>query len=195
MTAWDKQAHRFWSNIQRCRHGNACPACCWPWLGAHDRAGYARGRYGVGGRWHEVYMHRAAYRFWWGGDEAPIAPGQGVYHRCARRDCCNPSHLWIGTHAENIAEREAKGRGWRGERASRPKKLTVAQATQIRELWGQGQTTRSLATQFSVSQPLISRILQRKVWAWGPKVGAEQDQEREQESNSMEARRRVAPWN
>jgi len=32
-------------------------------------------------------------------------------HRCDVRNCVRPDHLCVGTEAENIADRDAKGRG------------------------------------------------------------------------------------
>ena len=163
----------FWSHGQRCHHGPHCHACCWRWTGSHDQAGYARGKVqfmqASGAPRREVIMHRGAYSLAHGRNREVIIPaGFEVCHTCDVRDCCNPQHLWLGTHAQNIADREAKGRGWRGERASRPQKLTPALVQQIRQAWGRGRTQRSIADEVGVSQVLISLILQRKVWAWVP---------------------------
>lgn len=55
-----------------------------------------------------IGAHRAAYMVWVG----EIPDGMVVCHSCDVPKCCNPSHLFIGTHADNISDRDNKGRHW-----------------------------------------------------------------------------------
>lgn len=48
------------------------------------------------------------------GTEPP--EGICVLHTCDTPGCVRPSHLWLGTQLENIADRESKGRGRSGIR-------------------------------------------------------------------------------
>ena len=78
------------------------PDACWPWTGAVDRWGY--GRFQLNKR--ETGAHRAAYVVTHG--EVPA--GMLVRHACDNPPCCNPAHLYVGTAAENMADRSERGR-------------------------------------------------------------------------------------
>ncbi len=56
-----------------------------------------------------------AHRLAWTVLVGPIPEGQYVLHKCDNPPCVNTDHLFLGTHAENMADRNAKGRQARGE--------------------------------------------------------------------------------
>ena len=60
-------------------------------------------------RMRRLMAHRAA----WIARHGPIRKGLEVCHRCDERRCCNPDHLYLGSHAENMAEMKAKRRALR----------------------------------------------------------------------------------
>ena len=82
---------------------------CWVWTLAVDRDGY--GKVQVKGR--TLRPHRVVYETLVG----PIPEGLVVCHRCDNPRCVRPDHLFLGTQAENIADRDAKGHTARGLRS------------------------------------------------------------------------------
>ncbi|HEY7202087.1 MAG TPA: hypothetical protein VIC57_17840 [Candidatus Dormibacteraeota bacterium] len=92
------------------------PDDCWPWLGARGDDAYGRMRMGRRGEG-LVGPHRAVLLLADAMDRSPgAAPDRGdlvACHNCPGGDCslcCNPSHLYWGTPAENAADMVRKGR-------------------------------------------------------------------------------------
>lgn len=89
---------RFWSRVDR-----RGPDECWPWTGSRNPAGY--GAFSRGGK--RSNTHRVA----WEMTHGPIPGRLHVLHACDNPPCCNPAHLSLGTHEDNMADMVAKGRG------------------------------------------------------------------------------------
>ena len=75
---------------------------CWLWIGALGCFGYGRAR------WKKKAM--GAHRFSWFVHYGAIPDGLCVLHRCDVRCCVNPDHLFLGTHKDNTADMDRKGR-------------------------------------------------------------------------------------
>ncbi len=80
---------------------------CWLWTGSLFRGGYGQFRSGP---------DPAAHRTAWVIAHGSIPDRLYVLHRCDVRCCVNPEHLFLGTHADNMADMVAKGRSPRGPR-------------------------------------------------------------------------------
>ncbi len=90
---------RFWSKINL---GNADQ--CWLWNAglANKKTPYGRVRVGNSLQ----FAHRVAYTL----INGDIPNGLYVCHACDIPRCCNPSHLFLGTPADNVHDMIAKGR-------------------------------------------------------------------------------------
>lgn len=165
----------FWAKVDK-----RGPNDCWLWAGSKSRGyGYAS----VNGKMRSV--HRLSYEI----HNGLIPEGEGyhgncVCHRCDVPLCVNPSHLFLGSHYENVRDMIEKGRKImkmpRGEangarkhpeklcRGSAHKcaKLNEEQVREIRKLYAAGGTShKKLAAKFNVAHCSIRRIILRHNWA------------------------------
>ncbi len=67
-----------------------------------------------------------AHRVMWEAQNGPIPDEMLVLHRCDDRRCVNPNHLFLGTHADNMADMAAKGRSTRGRKLTAEHRRKVA---------------------------------------------------------------------
>ncbi len=133
------------------------PNGCWLWRGYINRSGYGTMSYaGSPGR----LAHRVAYMEFVG----PVPDGLLVCHRCDVTACVNPAHLFLGTDADNAADRNRKGRTARGERGGKTK-LTEAQVREIRDLVASGLRHREVAARFNIGLSTVGHICGRYLWA------------------------------
>ena len=129
---------------------------CWIWDTNISRDGYGK-------FWHEgktKRAHRVSYEI----HRGPIPKGMCVCHRCDTPRCVNPDHLFLGTHAENVADRDAKNRHRtnpaQGEDCPKAK-LTEDDVLTIR---GSDTPNYILADRYGVSRPNISNIKRNIIW-------------------------------
>lgn len=130
---------------------------CHLWTGFVNRDGYGRLRRGE----RMVYAHRFAFEEFVG----PIPEGAYVLHRCDTPACVNPEHLFVGTQADNVRDRDRKGRGrWPTGEGSPTARLTAVQVAEIRDRVANGATQTAVAAEYGVSQAHVSTIVHGKSW-------------------------------
>jgi hypothetical protein len=111
-----------------------------------------------------------------------------VCHNCPDGDnpaCVRPTHLFVGTHAENMADMKAKGRAARGTQqmaaahaALRARPELVPRGVrhgravidddivrEVRARYAAGETQMSIARALGLGQPHVSQIVRRQIWA------------------------------
>jgi hypothetical protein len=157
---------RFWSRVDKSGgHG-----ACWPYTGCRNGNGGDDG-YGlvrVGKK--RMVAHRVAWTL-----EHGALPSQPfntcdkllVLHRCDNPPCCNPEHLFVGTHKDNAQDKISKGRAYVQPRKERPpprtgptrarRKLSDDQVRTIRALSAMGPT--KLGATFGVNAGTIWNLL------------------------------------
>jgi hypothetical protein len=99
----------------------------------------------------------------------PIKWAHQACHTCDNPPCAEPTHLWEGTSADNMRDRDAKGRGARGVKNGRSR-LDPHKVRAIRERYVPGNNQHesniaALAAEFGVKPQAIRDVVHRRTWA------------------------------
>lgn len=157
---------RFWLKVDR---GTANE--CWLWTGAKNGNGY--GNFSVR---HGATMPAHRFSHALHGGELPA--GLVVRHRCDVKTCVNPTHLTLGTQADNMADMVERGRAPRGDRhymklmpwlirrgtEKASAKLTEADVSAIRAERESGASLKEISGRYGVSFQCISKIARGDAW-------------------------------
>lgn len=145
-----KRIADFWAKVARSDDATMC----WPWQGAiFQETGY--GCFNFLGKLRST--HRIAFSIEYG------ETSEDVLHNCDNRLCCNPSHLFPGTQADNMADMVAKDRQAKGEDHGSVV-LTESSVLLIRRLYRQGISGPKLARRYSVNVSTIYRAISGQTW-------------------------------
>jgi hypothetical protein len=169
-------AERFWVKVDKSDG-------CHIWTARRDDDGYGKFR-PDGANTGDVGAHRVAYVLGGGA----IAEGEMVCHTCDNPPCVRFDHLFLGTAADNNADKARKGRARsgntsataaRGEQSARythpettargerngSSRLTEVMIREIRTAVASGESQGSVGRRLGVPQPHVSSIVRRKSWA------------------------------
>jgi len=109
----------------------------------------------------------SAHRVAWVKAKGPIPEGMQVLHGCDNPPCWNVEHLFLGTHQDNMRDRNAKGR------QGRPRGSTNGNALldedKVREIKAYLSQDRyslaELADMYGVVKPTIVHIKMGRTWS------------------------------
>lgn len=119
------------------------PEACWEWQGFRTDKGY--------GLLGHARAHRASYFLATGVDPGDLY----VCHHCDNPPCVRPTHLFLGTPADNVRDMVQKGRHLGG----RPPKLTDAQVEELRLTYAEGMVSqRDLSDQYGICPAHVHRL-------------------------------------
>lgn len=145
-------AERFWAKVDKSGE-------CWEWTAGKVSDGY--GSIGEGGRGGKILgAHRVAWFLEYG-----EWPTEHVLHRCDNRGCVRVSHLFLGSHHDNMRDCREKGRKARlaGE-MNGASRLSKEQVLVIRDDYAQGESIAGIARHRGASEANVWRIVHRKSW-------------------------------
>ncbi len=157
LEVFERTVGRFWSKVDRSEVEG-----CWIWQGTIALPNKCGQRYGSFGFTEDgKSVAYRAHRFAWMLCNGEIPDDMVIMHSCDVPLCVNPNHLKAATQAENVADRDAKGRTARGENHG-ASKLTDMQAKFIKR---SSKPTQVLANRFGVHYTTVMKIKQGVNWA------------------------------
>lgn len=143
---------RFWARVSKTDG-------CWNFRGT-DRQGYSELRVTSSSADPKEYSHRLSYML----HNGEIPAGAHVLHRCDNRRCVRPDHLFLGSNADNVADKMEKGRQRRGATAPGAK-YTEDTIRRVRSLRQQGMKLREIAVLTGIEDfRYVSDIINHKTW-------------------------------
>ena len=135
---------------------------CVIWPFKKDKDGYG---------WFSSNGQKRAHRVSYCVHKGIISDGLHVLHKCDNPSCVNPSHLFLGTHKQNMEDMIEKGRSHHlnmdyidNTGSNHPKSLiTESQVLEIRSIKGISQ--KEIGRIYGISRQAVSDIVRRVNWS------------------------------
>ena len=142
------------------------PDKCWNWTASCGAPGYGNWHYSIYGLPKAGTSHRRAFMLFNGYVNSSVI----ICHTCNNRRCCNPDHLYAGTHQTNAIDRINHGtavapplhlgsRQWNS-------RLTEEQVLSIKRRLHLGEIPPHIAPDYGVCAGTIYKIRDGSNWGW-----------------------------
>lgn len=152
---------RFWKYVVVLKEND-----CWLWIGSKDRVGYGHFYFNNG----KKKVRTQAHRFMWFITHGKIPKDLLVCHDCPTGDnpsCCNPKHLFLGTHKDNTRDMFNKGRKYVLVGEEHPNaKINKDVVLLIFKLSKEGFSHSQIGMKVGISKTQVWRILHGKRWGF-----------------------------
>ncbi len=142
---------------------------CWPWIGSVNKGKRNKEPYGrleINGKGY--YAHRVVFSLCNPGLidlNAPDDPHEPkfVLHECDNTLCCNPRHLYLGDHDDNMRDKVIRGRAkiWGSSVLSPRAKLNTDQVRRIRKIHAEGLSISEICAEYKLSRSCIDHVVRR----------------------------------
>ena len=137
---------------------------CWPWVGYRNKQGYGRTWIDDKG----YYAHRVIFNLAnpnvieLSAQKNKIDFGL-IMHTCDNPCCCNPKHLVVGNHMDNMVDKKNKGRcpDFKGEKSARSK-LTAKDILDIVWISSKGISSGEIAKLFNIHKSTVKTAISGK---------------------------------
>ena len=147
----DAFVSRFWSRVDVKSESE-----CWEWTRGTTSDGYGVFHFGNS----SIRTHRFSFQQHFG----QIREHDCVCHTCDNPKCVNPSHLWVGTRADNNADKEAKQRGVHPDQSNGEgntnASITTPEVIAIKVMARKGMPQARIAAFIGVSNAAVCMIVQ-----------------------------------
>lgn len=141
--------------ISRVIKGRGPTGECWEFTGSFMN-GY--GQIKIDGKM--VLTHRFS---WEHHNDQKIPDGLFVLHACDNRPCVNPDHLRTGTHQDNMADRQARGRYWTPKGETNPN--SKLSNDDVLYIYRSGLSNAKLAKMSNAGKTTINHIKTGGTWS------------------------------
>ena len=132
---------------------------CLEWVKSCTTGGYGQTQY----KGKRIYVHRLTMLL----EGIDIPKDKFVLHTCDNPCCCNPDHLFLGTHQDNMDDKVRKGRQSHAKGIDAGMaKLSNDDVIEIRNIYSKGgYTQEAIGNIYDITQANVSFIVNRKNWS------------------------------